>query len=69
MSLWTKENTNRDVSEEVKSEDGKGLEGIDLVAAGSDEHRSAALRHLVKTGPFCPAQNVDWSVGKEISRA
>lgn len=45
--LWLEETLNTDGSEKVKSEDRKGLEGINLVVAGSDEHRSAALRHLI----------------------
>lgn len=39
MRLWAEETINTDGSEKVKSKDGQGLEGTNLVMAGSDEHR------------------------------
>lgn len=58
-----------DGSEEVEPGDGKGLEGINQVVALIE---SAALRHLVKQGPFCSVtitQNGRLACGEENSRA
>jgi len=39
MRFWEEETVNTDSSEKVRSKDGKGLKGADVVLAGSGEHR------------------------------
>lgn len=51
MRLWAEETINTDGSEKVKSKDGKGLEGTNLVMTGSDEHRQL-YAFVKKSGNF-----------------
>lgn len=52
MRLWAEETINTDGSEKVKSKDGQGLEGTNLVMAGSDEHRQLCA-FVKKQWKFC----------------